>query len=122
MSYEDFDVTVEKMKANLPSKTLDVSNTVLYLKSAGTSKACELNKDCFTFTENDKFGFNEKLVNQLMQYAFDAGRNSLNYDKVVTDAVIRGEQNQMDKVAKMLGLYTEDDMNDAFERGVDTNP
>ena len=116
-AYEDYEVTVAKVKATLPSKPLEVSNTILYLKSAGCSKACELNEECFTFTSEDgKFGFNEKLVNQLMQYAYNAGRESLAYDKVVLEAVERGKKEKFDEVAKILGLYTEDDLDNAYEQ------
>jgi len=110
-NYKDHDVIIAELKATLPDKTLDVSNTVLYLKEAGTKKACELSKSCYTFAvENGEFGFNERLVNQLMQYAFNAGRESLAYDKVVLEAVERGKQEKLDEVAKLLGLYTEDDL------------
>lgn len=122
-NYTNYEDNVKKVQDSLPSKPVDVSTTVLYLKAAGTNKTTELNAECFTFTdEKGNFGFNEKLVNQLMQYAFNAGRDSLAYDKVVLEAVERGKREKLDEVAKALGLYTESDMDEAFENGVNTNP
>jgi len=57
-------------------KPKEVEQHVLHLKAIG-SKALENGDDCYTFRSGDKFGFSERFVNQLMQFAFDQGRKDI---------------------------------------------
>jgi len=73
--YADYCERVRKEAENVkPVK--EVGQNILHLKAIG-SKAFENEDECFVFNSGDKFGFSERLVNQLMQFAFDQGRKDI---------------------------------------------
>jgi len=80
-TYDDYRKRVSEMADKLPSPKKDIDQTLLWLKASVTER---LQRDIETLDVDgelyvgeagkDSFGFKEKTVNQLLHYAFEAGK------------------------------------------------
>ncbi len=108
--YENWTKQVQEDAKKLKQPHKDVDQHILHLKSVVLERIeKENNPEVFgkTFrTPGGTFGFTEKLVNQLMQYAYESGRKDI--DKKSYD---RGVDETWNVVANKLGLYTEQNEN-----------
>lgn len=81
----------------------EASQEILMLKGAGC-EAAEDGEERYTFRCGDRFGFSERLVNVLMQYAYDLGAKGI--DKRSFE---QGYAAAWSDVAKRLGLGDKED-------------
>ena len=74
--YEQYKAKVKKQaEALIESK--EIGQNILYLKASGIEKLVGTNENFYTIKTNTQFGISEHLVNQLMQWAFDAGARDI---------------------------------------------
>ena len=78
----------------------EVSQDILFWKM-GCCEVLEKRdvKDFYTIRQNEKFGFSELLVNELMQFAYERG-----LEQGIRQGEIKGHNDAMKEVADKLGF------------------
>lgn len=83
MANKSYNDIVDDFERSLPERLLSVrepSQRTLLLKAVATRFFEANSEDCFTFRDGDKFGFNERLVNQLIEVAYNLGAQSIDHN------------------------------------------
>lgn len=105
--YEDYKNKVNKIKDSIEDvDENNYDNFILLLKSAACDKFKEERGNPFVCSK-ENFGFTERVINYLMQVAFNEGRKSLAIEDVVLKAVEQGRQEKTDELIKFLGLTSD---------------
>lgn len=101
--YEDYKAKVAKGAKDVRPKK-ETAQNILFMKAVG-SHAFDNGDDRKTFTSEDgTFGFTEHLVNQLMEFAYDQGRKSID-----EDSYNKGFQDCWNDVLNKLGVEEKDE-------------
>jgi len=111
--YEKFMKRVKETSKSV-EKPLEVSQDAIWFKTIICDALCDKYEGIYTFKANDKFGFSEGLVNQIIEYAFQYAR-SQNYSKSDHERIMekmyfdKGYEQSRKDVIKLIGGITEDD-------------
>ena len=103
-AYDEYKKTVNKMADKLPAPKKEVDQSILWLKASVIEKLQRYNDSGLYVGKagEDSFGFKESTVNQLLQYAYEAGMKRSDENN---KQKIASMKNAIDSVIESVGEY-----------------
>lgn len=112
-AYEEWYNNFKKQRNQAASTVegqLEITQDVLWIKNVVVEALKDTDEELYTFRYDDKFGFSERLVNQLMQYAIMYGRSgtfakSIADNKELSNAKSQGFQEALTLMKEFIEEY-----------------